>query len=138
MMAIDVSDLKKICKAAKDIQLNFAVKEALKDTEIEDQDNIMFRCDFWFLLNRIYEKLKETSSLKFKLIANLDCLNPYSILTHSSVQALVKKMEGCLFETSESKLLDLQACNEVENEYKPNRLCLKLGATRRTIWLVLM
>ena len=80
-------------KPAKDVHLNFATKQALKDEEVKDQDLLTFRCDVKSMLVGIFEKLGERSNLKFQLIGNLDCLNPISIVKKGS-SALSMEMEG--------------------------------------------
>ena len=44
MMSLDLAE-DKVLKPAKDVHLNFATKQALKDEEVKDQDLLTFRCD---------------------------------------------------------------------------------------------
>ena len=83
---------------AKSIPLNFATKNALRDAELDNQEEIRLKTDIKTMYVAATNKLNERSSVKSNLLlGNIECLSPVIISTRST-NSLTKKLEGLLLE----------------------------------------
>jgi hypothetical protein len=103
-------------KAVKDVQINFAAKEALKAIGASDAKTAEFKQDCKTLFKSIAVKLIQRSPLQFKIVRDLDCLNPRKIAM--SEGRSLNKFESLLSHLCKLKMVNVTECDELVKEYK--------------------
>lgn len=128
MLSIDLSeDGNKNFKKSKYVDLSFCARHALSEAKVSEAKEIEFKWQCLKLYAGAAQKIAQRSALKYKLVQNLDCLNPRTIASLKSTE-LLKKFDGLLEELVEKKVINLSICDAAGKEYSSLVSELKLTA----------
>ena len=107
-------------KLASSIDIGFAAKGTLtnlaKKSSVSDRVLLEFRMDCTKFLSHLTSKLLEQSSLKYKLVRHLFCLNPKRMVKET--EECTKAFEDVLSKLIETKRRSSTAADDLLDQYK--------------------
>lgn len=117
--ALDPKD-KKIHKMAKDVEVGFgtrvAVKEALERKDVIDGDVLKMKHECVTFLSVTLAKILEKCPLKYSIVRNMACLNPTKMVTDASMSC--KRFEKVLESLMSAGWLSPAQCDDILAQYK--------------------